>query len=111
MYFFLFIGISKLRKNSSTFGKLDFAKNANQAGIVIVHLPTKSITGKINYLNSLDEIYDIHILKDKKRPNILNTLTDDHKNGLSLPKSFSVVSIFLPSDRLLIFSIESLLKL
>ena len=84
---YLFIGISKLRKNSSTFGKLDFAKNANQAGIVIVHLPTKSITGKINYLNSLDEIYDIHILKDKKRPNILNTLTDDHKNGLSLPKS------------------------
>ena len=84
---YLFIGISKLRKNSSTFGKLDFAKDANQAGVVIVHLPTKSITGKINYLTSLDEIYDVHILKDKTRPNILNTLTDDHKDGLSLPDS------------------------
>ena len=84
---YLFIGISKLRKNSSTFGKLDFAKNASQAGIVIVHLPTKSIAGKINYLTSLDEIYDVHILKDKTRPNILNTLTDDHKEGLSLPDS------------------------
>ena len=84
---YLFIGLSKLRKNSSTFGKLDFAKNANQAGIVIVHLPTKSIAGKINYLTSLDEIYDIHILPDKTRPNILNTITDDHKDGLSLPDS------------------------
>ena len=84
---YLFIGLSKLRKNSSTFGKLDFAKNANQAGIVIVHLPTKSIAGKINYLTSLDEIYDVHILKDKIRPNILNTITDDHKEGLSLPDS------------------------
>ena len=84
---YLFIGLSKLRKNSSTFGKLDFAKHANQAGIVIVHLPTKSIAGKINYLNSLDEIYDIHILKDKKRPNILNTLNDDYKDGLTLPQT------------------------
>ena len=84
---YLFIGISKLRKNSSTFGKLDFAKHANQAGIVIVHLPTKSIAGKINYLNSLDEIYDIHILKDKRRPNILNTLNDDYKDGLTLPQT------------------------
>jgi len=84
---YLFIGLSKLRKNSSTFGKLDFSKNANQAGIVIVHLPTKSIAGKINYLTSLDEIYDIHILPDKTRPNILNTITDDHKDGLSLPDS------------------------
>ena len=84
---YLFIGISKLRKNSSTFGKLDFAKNANQAGIIIVHLPTKSISGKINYLNSLDEIYDVHILKNKRRPNILNTLTGDHNEGLSLPNS------------------------
>ena len=84
---YLFIGISKLRKNSSTFGKLDFAKNANQAGIIIVHLPTKSISGKINYLNSLYEIYDVHIIKNKRIPNILNTLTGDHNEGLSLPNS------------------------
>ena len=57
----------KAQKNSSTFGKLDFAKHANQAGIVIVHLPTKKHSRKINYFNSLDEIYDIHILKDKKK--------------------------------------------
>jgi uncharacterized protein (TIGR03032 family) len=84
---YLFIGLSKIRKKSSTFGKLPFAEDANQAGIVIVHLPTASIAGKINYLSSLDEIYDIHILRDKIRPNILNTLTDDYKEGLSIPES------------------------
>jgi|TARA_B110000116_G_scaffold107851_1_gene93661 uncharacterized protein (TIGR03032 family) len=84
---YLFIGQSKLRKNSSTFGKLPFAKDANQSGIVIVHLPTASIAGKITYLTSLDEIYDIHILADKTRPNILNTLTEDYKEGLSIPET------------------------
>ena len=37
---YLFIGLSKLRKNSSTFAKLDFAEDANDAGIEIYHLPT-----------------------------------------------------------------------
>ena len=84
---YLFIGLSKLRKNSSTFGKLAFAEKAREAGIVILHLPTKSIVGKLTYLTSLDEIYDIHILANKIRPNILNTLKDDHKNGLMIPNS------------------------
>jgi hypothetical protein len=84
---YLFVGLSKLRKNSSTFAKLDFADAANEAGIVIIHLPTGSIAGKITYQTSLDEIYDIHILADKKRPNILNTLTPDYKKGLMTPDS------------------------
>ena len=84
---YLFIGLSKLRKKSSTFGKLAFAEKANEAGIVVVHLPTKNIVGKLTYLNSLDEIYDIHILSNKIRPNILNTLTDDHKKGLMIPNT------------------------
>ena len=82
---YLFIGLSKLRKNSSTFGKLDFAEKANHSGIMVIHLPTGSIAGKITYLTSLDEIYDVQILADKIRPNILNTTTPDHKSGLMTP--------------------------
>jgi uncharacterized protein (TIGR03032 family) len=84
---YLFVGLSKLRKNSSTFGKLDFAEKANQSGIMVIHLPTGSIAGKITYLTSLDEIYDVHVLPDKIRPNILNTITDDYKSGLMTPKT------------------------
>jgi len=83
---YLFIGLSKLRENSSTFGKLDFAKNANQSGIMVIHLPTGSIAGKITYLSSLDEIYDVHVIPDKIRPNILNTMTPDYKSGLMTPE-------------------------
>jgi uncharacterized protein (TIGR03032 family) len=84
---YLFIGLSKLRKNSSTFAKLDFADKANEAGIVIVHLPTASIAGKISYQTSLDEIYDVHILGNKIRPNILNTIDPKYKAGLMTPDS------------------------
>lgn len=82
---FLFIGLSKLRKNSSTFAKLDFADKAQEAGILIVHLPTASIVGKITYLSTVDEIYDVYIIAGKSRPNILNTLTEDYKKGLMTP--------------------------
>jgi uncharacterized protein (TIGR03032 family) len=84
---YLFIGLSKLRKNSSTFAKLDFAEQANQAGILVVHLPTASIVGKISYLSSLDEIYDVHIIPNKIRPNILNTLTPNYKAGIMIPEA------------------------
>ena len=82
---YLFIGLSKLRKNSSTFAKLDFAEQANQSGIAIIHLPTGALVGKINYLSSVDEIYDVHILKNKSRPNILNTISNSHKSGVMIP--------------------------
>ncbi|MEN8194492.1 MAG: TIGR03032 family protein [Bacteroidota bacterium] len=84
---YLFIGLSKLRKKSSTFGKLDFAEKANQSGIMVIHFPTGNIAGKIIYLSSLDEIYDVHILADKIRPNILNTITPDYKSGLMTPET------------------------
>ena len=82
---YLFIGLSKLRKNSSTFAKLPFAEKANQSGLLIVHLPTGSIAGQITYQTSVDEIYDVHAIAGKRRPNILNTMTDDHYSGLMIP--------------------------
>jgi len=84
---YLFIGISRLRKNSSVFGKEKFAEKANHAGIAIVHLPTGSLAGQIHYHNSLDEIYDVQVLPGKMRPNILNTLTDVHQKALSTPQA------------------------
>lgn len=84
---YLFIGLSKLRENSSTFAKLDFKTSVNEAGIVVVHLPTGSIAGKISYQLSLDEIYDVHVLAGKTRPNILNTIKQDYKHGLMIPEA------------------------
>lgn len=41
----------------------------------------------IHYQSSVDEIYDVHVLRNKRHPNILNTQTDDHKAALMIPKS------------------------
>lgn len=84
---YLFVGVSKLREKSSTFGHLDVAKLKNQAGIKIIHLPTGALVGEISYLASVDEIYDVHVLTGKRRPNILNTLTDDFRAALSTPST------------------------
>lgn len=80
-----FVGLSKLRQNSSTFKHLQIAKESNQSGIKIIHVPTGAIMGEILYQSSVDEIYDIQVLKGRLRPNLLSTLTQDYQNGLSIP--------------------------
>lgn len=84
---FLFVGLSKLRQNSSAFAKLEIAKKALHAGIAIIHLPTGSFYGEIKYNASVDEIYDIQVLPGKIRPNIFNTIQPEYKTGLSIPGS------------------------
>lgn len=82
---FAFIGFSKLRKNSSTFAKLSFSDKATFAGIKIIHLPTKAEVGEIKYQTSIDEIYEVCVLDNTVRPNILNTIDQIHKLSLSIP--------------------------
>ena len=82
---YLFIGMSKLRKNSSTFAKLPFAEKANFAGIKIIHIPTKAYVGEIKYQTSVDEIYAVKILPNTTRPNILNTINPIYKSSLAIP--------------------------
>ena len=82
---YAFIGMSKLRKNSSTFAKLPFADKADTAGIKIIHIPTQSFVGEIKYTTSVDEIYEVKIIKDSIRPNILNTIDPIYKTALSIP--------------------------
>lgn len=84
---YLFIGVNKLRKNSSSFSKLDIAKQANWAGIKIVHLPSGALVGEIKYLASVDEIYDIQVLPNFVRPNILNAYNDEFKKALDIPNT------------------------
>ena len=82
---FAFIGMSKLRENSSTFNQLDVAKLANWAGISVVHIPTGAIMGEIRYQSSVDEIYDIQVLPEMQRPGILNTIRPEFRMGLDTP--------------------------
>ena len=84
---YAFIGLSRLRKNSSTFAKLKIADVANQAGIAVVHLPTGAFVGEIKYHTSVDELYDVQVLPGLLRPGILNTDKPEYKMGLSTPSA------------------------
>lgn len=81
----VFITTSKLRQNSSTFRHLDIAKEAQKAGIVVVDLNTGAIISQFEFMMSVDEIYDIHIIPGYRRPNILNTYKTTHVEALSTP--------------------------
>lgn len=82
---YLFVAHSKLRKNSSTFAHLPISDEAQTCGITAIHLPTKSVVAHLFYEMSVDEIYDMLLLPNVKRPNILNTTTDTFRNALSIP--------------------------
>ncbi len=82
---YVFVSTSKLRKNSSTFSKLDIPESANHSMIYAIHLPTGKVTGKIQYKMSVDEIYDIQVIEDSIRPNIINHYKDLHHRALIIP--------------------------
>ncbi|HWQ30383.1 MAG TPA: TIGR03032 family protein [Negativicutes bacterium] len=68
---YAFIGVSKLRK-THTFSDLAITDKEIKAGVVIIDINTGRTVGEIKYDNSVDELYDVHILDGYKRANILN---------------------------------------
>lgn len=82
---YLFIGLSKLRETSSSFRDLPIADKSLFAGIVVMHLPTGSITGHIKYETSVEEIYDVKILNGLRRPGILSPEKGERKMAITTP--------------------------
>jgi uncharacterized protein (TIGR03032 family) len=82
---YLFIGLSKLRKNSSTFRDLAITKDAIYCGVEIIHLPTGANVGHIRYQQSVEEIYDVQVLPGSLRPGILNHTAAVHRSALHTP--------------------------
>lgn len=78
----LFVGLSKLRQNASTFRDLPIARESLFCGVVAIHLPTGKQIGFIKYENSVEEIYDVQFLDGMQRPGILNTLKEEHRKAL-----------------------------
>jgi len=78
---YLFIGASRLRHTTSVFADLPIA-GSSFAGIIIVNLPLGKVVGHIKYETNVDEIYDVKIIPDFKRPNILNPEKKEHRMAL-----------------------------
>lgn len=82
---YAFIGLSKLRQHSSTFRDLPVARKALHSGIEVVHLPTGTSVANLRYQASVEELYDVRILKGKMRPGILSPEKEEHRQALVTP--------------------------
>lgn len=82
---YLFIGLSKIRKKSSSFGDLPIAEKSLKCGVEILHFPSMSKVAQIQYLTSVEELYDVKILEGMRRPNVLGTMKDDFRKALVIP--------------------------
>ena len=59
---YLFVGLSKLRKSSSTFAALPISDQAVFSGIVVVSLSEGRIVEHLKYETGCEEIYDVQVL-------------------------------------------------
>ena len=59
---YLFVGLSKLRKTSSTFAMLPISDQAVFSGIVVVSLSEGRIVEHLTYETGVKEIYDVQVL-------------------------------------------------
>ena len=61
---YLFVGLSKLRKTSSTFAALPISDQALFSGIVVVSLSEGRIVEHLRYETGVEEIYDVQVLTE-----------------------------------------------
>ena len=69
---YLFIAMSKLRQSSSLFKEAPIAKEAVNCGVSVVYVPTGKQVGFINYNTTVDELFEVKVLPNTIRPNLLN---------------------------------------
>jgi uncharacterized protein (TIGR03032 family) len=81
----LFIGASKIRESSKTFNGLDVKENSKHAGVIVFDLKNKIFLGKIDYLTTVEEIFDVQLLEDCQKPAIINKNDDRIKEVITSP--------------------------
>jgi uncharacterized protein (TIGR03032 family) len=82
---YLFIGMSKLRPGRSL-GDIPLAQQELMSGVVVFNLDTGQVMGMIRYLNSCEEIYDVHVLPNLRRPGILGIDNPMYRSALTTPE-------------------------
>ena len=53
--------------------------------IVVVDMETQKVVGQITYLSSVEEIYDVQVLPNIMRPNIVHPENEIHELAIDTP--------------------------
>jgi len=81
---FLFIGLSKLRTTSASFGDLPIAAHSPVCGVAVFHLPSRKVIGQFKYETSVEEIYDVKILAGSVRPAVMSIDKNEHEGVITV---------------------------
>ncbi|WP_083261283.1 TIGR03032 family protein [Crocinitomix algicola] len=81
----LFIGASKIRETSKTFNGLAVKENSKHAGVIVFDLRSRTLLGSIDYLTTVDEIFDVQLLEGCHKPALINHKDDRIKEVITTP--------------------------
>lgn len=81
----MIIGASKIRETSETFNGLDVKENSKQAGIIVFDLKNTIVLGTINYLTTVEEIFDVQLIDDSRKLAIINKNDERIKQVITSP--------------------------
>ena len=78
-----FVGISKVREECASKYPLPILqKGPLMTGIVVINAATGNEVARVEYASSVEDIYDVKVLKNMRRPGILNTANEYHKRAI-----------------------------
>ena len=80
-----FIGISKVRKKSSTFSKLPESVKAEYASINIVDIEHGALLATLTFTGDIEEIYDVRLLENVTNVGIFGIYDDRYKSAVISP--------------------------
>ncbi len=80
---YAFVGTSKIRESSKTFNGLDVKENSKNAGIIIFDMKLKKVIAQLKYNNTIDEIFDVQIIKNSMKPAIISKQDERSKQVIT----------------------------
>ncbi len=83
---YVFVGLSKLRPNR-VLGDIPIDPDKMLPGVAVIHLPSGRVMGLIQYLSDCEEIYDVQVLPNMRRPGIVGLGGDMYREALSTPEN------------------------
>lgn len=81
----LFIAKSQIRSTSKDFNDLDVKENSRTAGVIVFDLNKKEVLGQIDYITTVEEIYDVQVIENYLKPVVLTNKSEKYKQVITFP--------------------------
>lgn len=81
------IGKSKIRTSSEDFGDLEVIEGSEFAGIILFDMDKMMVIGFLDYVNSVEEIFDVQVLNNAVNPAIITHDLEPYNQIVTYPRN------------------------